>query len=70
MQISVIRKERKYSFSIPFWVLIAEEVSVWMVEVTFGMVFSNHTRSSMVRAVLKLALRDFSGSNRCTIVGK
>lgn len=50
--------------------LIAVEVNVWIVEVTFGIAFSSQTRSSMVRAVLKLVLRDFSGSNRCMIVGK
>ena len=70
MQIGVIRTERKYNFTIPFWLLRAEEVSVWMVEVTFGIALSSQMRSSMVRAVLKLVLSYFSGSSRCIIVGK
>jgi len=43
---------------------------VWMVEVTFGIAFSSQMRSSIVRAVLKLALSVFRGSSRCIIVGK
>lgn len=70
MQISVTRNERKYNFTIPFWLLRIEEVRVWMVEVVFGMVFSNQMRSSIVRAVLKLVLRAFNGISRWVIVGK
>ncbi len=62
MQISVMRKERKYSFTIPFWVLSVEETSVWIVEVTLGIAFSNQMRSNVVRAVLKLVFSDFRGS--------
>lgn len=70
MQISVTRNERKYNFTIPFWLLRIEEVRVWTVEVVFGMVFSNQMRSSIVRAVLKLVLRAFNGISRWVIVGK
>lgn len=35
-----------------------------MVEVTFGIDFSSQTRSSIVRAVLKLVLSIFRGSRR------
>ena len=42
MQTSVITNESKYNFTIPFCLLRAEEVSVWMVEVTFGVAFSSH----------------------------
>lgn len=64
IQISVTRNERKYSFTIPFWLLREEEVSVWIVEVTFGIAFSSQIRSSMVRAVLKLVLSIFKGIRR------
>ena len=70
MQISVMRKERKYSFTIPFWVLSVEETSVWIVEGTLGIAFSNQMRSNVVRAVLKLVFSDFRGSRRWIIVGK
>lgn len=70
IQISVIRNERKYSFTIPFWLLRAEEVSVWIVEVAFGIAFSSQMRSSVVRAVLKLALSVSMGMSRWMIVGK
>lgn len=70
MVISVIKNERKYNFTIPFWLLRIEEASVWMVEVAFGITFSNQVRSSMVRAVLMLVVSVFRGSNRCIIVGK
>lgn len=70
MQISVTRNERKYSFTIPFWLLRTEAVVVWIVEVAFGMAFSSQIRSNMVRAVLKLVLRVFSGRSRWVIVGK
>lgn len=64
MQVSVIRNERKYNFTIPFWLLREDEVSVWMVEVALGIAFSNQVRSSMVKAVLKLVLSVFSGRSR------
>lgn len=70
MQISVTKNERKYNFTIPFWLLRVEEVSVWMVEVTFGMDFSSQIRSSRVKAVLKLVLSVFRGRSRWMIVGK
>lgn len=70
MHISVIKNERKYNFTIPFWLLRVEEVSVWMVEVTFGMDFSSQIRSSRVKAVLKLVLSVFRGRSRWMIVGK
>lgn len=70
MQMSVIRNDRKYSFTIPFWLLRAEEVNVCMAEVAFGIAFSSQMRSSMARAVLKLVLSVFRGNNRCVIVGK
>lgn len=66
----MIRKDRKYSFTIPFWLLRAEEVSVWMAEVAFGIAFSSQTRSSMVRAVLMLMLSILRGRSRWMIVGK
>lgn len=69
-QISVTRYERKYSFTIPFWVLKTEEVSEWMEEVAFGMAFSSQMRSSMVRAVLKLVSSVFIGRSRWMTVGK
>lgn len=70
MQISVTRNERKYNFTIPFWLVRMEEVVVWMVEVDFGINFSNQIRSSMVRAVLRLVLSVFMGRSRWVIVGK
>lgn len=70
MTISVTRKDRKYSFTIPFWVLRAEEVRVWIEEVVFGITFSSQVRSSMVRAVLMLVLSIFRGRSRWMIVGK
>lgn len=70
MQISVTRNERKYNFTIPFWLVRMEEVVVWMVEVDFGINFSNQIRSSMVRAVLRLVLSVFRGRSRWVIVGK
>lgn len=66
----MIRKDRKYSFTIPFWLLRAEEVRVWMAEVAFGIAFSSQTRSSMVRAVLMLMLSILRGRSRWMIVGK
>lgn len=66
----MIRKDRKYSFTIPFWLLRAEEVMVWMAEVAFGIAFSSQTRSSMVRAVLMLMLSILRGRSRWMIVGK
>lgn len=66
----MIRKDRKYSFTIPFWLLRVEEVSVWMAEVAFGIAFSSQTRSSMVRAVLMLMLSILRGRSRWMIVGK
>lgn len=66
----MIRKDRKYSFIIPFWLLRAEEVRVWMAEVAFGIAFSSQTRSSMVRAVLMLMLSILRGRSRWMIVGK
>lgn len=54
----------------PFWLLRAEEVRVWMVEVAFGIAFSSQIRSSMVRAVLMLVRSIFRGRSRCIIVGK
>lgn len=69
-QTSVTRNERKYNFTIPFWLLRVEEVSVCMVEVTFGMDVSSQIRSSKVRAVLKLVLSVFRGRSRWIIVGK
>lgn len=41
-----------------------------MVEVAFGIAFSNQIRSRRFRAVLKLMLRVFEGSSRCIIMGK
>ena len=72
MQTSVITNERKYHFTIPFCLLRAQEVSVWMVEVTFGVALSSRMRFSMVRAVLKLVFSVFQGNSRCQcmIVGK
>lgn len=66
----MIRKDRKYSFTIPFWLLRAEEVRVWMAEVAFGIAFSSQTKSSMVRAVLMLMLSILRGRSRWMIVGK
>lgn len=66
----MIRKDRKYSFTMPFWLLRAEEVRVWMAEVAFGIAFSSQIRSSMVRAVLMLVRSIFRGRSRCIIVGK
>lgn len=54
----------------PFWLLRAEEVRVWMAEVAFGIAFSSQIRSSMVRAVLMLVWSIFRGRSRCIIVGK
>lgn len=70
MDRSVIRNERKYSLTMPFWLLRVEEVIMCIVDMIFGMAFSNQIRSRSVRAVLKLVLSDFEGSRRCMIVGK
>lgn len=61
MQTSVIMNERKYNFTIPFWLLRSEQLSVWMVGVIFGIPFSSQMRPGMVRAVLKLVLSVFYG---------
>lgn len=67
---NVIRNERKYSLTIPFWLLRVEEVVMCSVEIIFGIAFSSQIRSSRVRAVLKLMLSDFMGNRRCMIIGK
>lgn len=54
----------------PFWLLRVEETVICIVEVIFGIAFSNQIKSKRVRAVLKLVFRVFSGSKRCMIVGK
>lgn len=54
----------------PFWLLRVEEVIMCIVDMIFGMAFSNQIRSRSVRAVLKLVFSDFEGSRRCMIVGK
>lgn len=67
---SVIRNERKYSLTMPFWLLRVEEVIMCIVEMIFGMAFSSQIRSKRVRAVLKLVFSVFEGNRRCMIVGK
>lgn len=64
MSKSVIRNERKYSLTRPFWLLRVEEVIICIVEVIFGMAFSSQVRSRRVRAVLKLVFSVFEGSSR------
>lgn len=54
----------------PFWLLRVEEIIICILEVVFGMAFSNQIRSRRVRAVLKLVFSVFRGSRRCMIVGK
>lgn len=67
---NVTRNERKYSLTMPFWLLRVEEVSMCIVEVILGMAFSSQIRSRRFRAVLKLMFSVFRGSSRCMIVGK
>lgn len=43
---------------------------VWMVEVDFGINFSNQIKSSKVRDVFRLILSDMLGVMRWTIDGK
>lgn len=54
----------------PFWLLKVVKVEVWKVEVILGIAFSSQTRSSRVRAVLKLMLSVSVGRIRCIIIGK
>lgn len=48
----------------PFWLVTILDELVCIIEVDFGIVFSNQIRSRRLRDVLKLRLREFVGSVR------
>lgn len=48
----VIRKDRKYNLTSPFWLVIILDRWVWVIEVDFGIVFSSQIRSRRFKDIL------------------
>lgn len=67
---SVIRKDIKYSLISPFWLVTILDKYVCVVEVDFGIKFSNQIISRRCEDTFKLEFRVFCGRIRWIIGGK
>lgn len=70
LNVNVIRKDRKYSLTWPFWLEISVEVFIWKEEIDFGRIFSSQIRSSSIDATFWLTSKLMSGCIRCMVIGK